>query len=134
MLAAGGSTHHALAFCGKPSNQSRAIERDGFYVFQAEGNQLRTNLISHASADRIENRHPAIFPESVVTQLIKLLCPPGRLVIDPFAGSGTTIVAARKCGRSGLGIEIDPQYHASALEWLHREDKATQNLHEDVAV
>jgi site-specific DNA-methyltransferase (adenine-specific) len=112
--------HHAPPFGGEPSNQLRAMEQDGFYVFLTEGKQLRTNLISHVGAARIRNRHPAIFPESVVTQFIKLLCPPRGLVIDPVAGSGTTIVAARKCGRSGLGIEIDPQYHASALEWLHR--------------
>jgi site-specific DNA-methyltransferase (adenine-specific) len=112
--------HHASPFGGEPSNQLRAMEQDGFYVFQAERKQLRTNVISHASTARIGNRHPAIFPESVVMQFIKLLCPTEGLVIDPVVGSGTTIVAARKCGRSGLGIEIDPQYHAAALEWLHR--------------
>jgi site-specific DNA-methyltransferase (adenine-specific) len=110
--------HHALPFGGESSNQSQAVERDGFYVFLIKGEQSRTNLIVHANESRIGNRHPAIFPEFVVTQFIKLLCPPNGLVLDPFAGSGTTITAAQKCGRSCLGIEIDPSYHASALERL----------------
>lgn len=43
---------------------------------------------------------------------------PGGLVVDPFAGSGSTLLAARSLGRSALGWEIDPQWHTRATQRL----------------
>ena len=54
--------------------------------------------------------HPAAYPEALPAWFIRLLCPPGGLVLDPFLGSGTTAVAAEKEGRSWLGIERSPEY------------------------
>ncbi len=58
--------------------------------------------------------HPTQKPLSVLTPLIEAFCPRGGLVLDPFAGSGSTLVAARSIGRLYLGIELDPQFHAVA--------------------
>lgn len=41
--------------------------------------------------------------------LIRTSCPPGGLVIDLFAGSGSGAIAARNCGRTYIGFEIDPE-------------------------
>ena len=42
--------------------------------------------------------------------MIKASCPPGGIVLDPFMGSGTTAVAARRCGRHFTGFELNPDY------------------------
>jgi site-specific DNA-methyltransferase (adenine-specific) len=57
---------------------------------------------------------------SALQPLIEAFCPPGGLVLDPFAGSGSTGEAALRCGRRFVGIELDPTYHAAAVERLRR--------------
>jgi site-specific DNA-methyltransferase (adenine-specific) len=54
--------------------------------------------------------HPAPFPEELPKRLIKLYSYPGDLVLDPFAGSGTTLVAAKRLGRTSVGVEINPAF------------------------
>jgi site-specific DNA-methyltransferase (adenine-specific) len=53
--------------------------------------------------------HPATKPESLMRRLVQL-APPGATVADPFAGSGTTLVAAKATGRRAIGVESDPGY------------------------
>lgn len=62
--------------------------------------------------------HPAPFPEELPRRLIQLYSFKGDLVLDPFAGSGTTCLAARNLGRNYVGYEIDPEYHELALKRL----------------
>ena len=54
--------------------------------------------------------HPAPFPEELPRRLIKLYSYPDDLVLDPFSGSGTTLVAAKRLGRASLGVEINPVF------------------------
>jgi DNA modification methylase len=54
--------------------------------------------------------HPTVKPVALVADAIKDCSRRGGLVLDPFAGSGTTIIAAEKTGRRGRAIEIDPHY------------------------
>jgi DNA modification methylase len=61
-------------------------------------------------------RHPTPMAEALALHLVKLGSPPGGVVLDPFAGEGTTCWAARKTGRSSIGIEIDPGYCEMAAE------------------
>lgn len=56
------------------------------------------------------NTHPAQYPEDLAAWLIRLLCPPGGKVLDPFAGSGTTVVAAARMGVEAVGVEKDKGY------------------------
>ena len=53
------------------------------------------------------NGHLTVKPVLLIEHLIKLLSLPGQVVLDPFLGSGTTAIAARKIGRACIGIEID---------------------------
>jgi DNA modification methylase len=57
--------------------------------------------------------------------LVRLVCPKGGLVLDPFAGSGTTLIAAYREDCRSIGIELDPDYFKMAS---HRIDKATAQL------
>ena len=54
--------------------------------------------------------HPTIKPVKLMIHFIELHTKPGDVVLDPFLGSGTTLMAARKTGRIGLGFEINPEY------------------------
>lgn len=54
--------------------------------------------------------HPTQKPLAVIMPLIEVSCPPDGVVLDPFCGSGTTLLAARELGRSAIGIEIKPGY------------------------
>ena len=58
--------------------------------------------------------HFAVMPSDLVEPCIKAGCPEGGTVLDPFAGSGTTLAVAAELGRSGIGCELNPEYIALA--------------------
>lgn len=63
--------------------------------------------------------HPSPYPVELVVTCLKLAkLGPDAVVLDPFAGTGSTLLAARKLGLSAIGIEIDPAYCAAAAEQL----------------
>ena len=59
-------------------------------------------------------RHPTEKPVAIMRQIIESSSCLGERVLDPFMGSGTTVVAALLSGRRAVGIEINPQYFALA--------------------
>jgi site-specific DNA-methyltransferase (adenine-specific) len=71
--------------------------------------------------------HPAGFPVELPARCIKLHGVKEATVLDPFAGTGTTLVAAESLGCNGIGIEIDRQYAEKAVERLRRV-QASPNL------
>jgi site-specific DNA-methyltransferase (adenine-specific) len=54
--------------------------------------------------------HPTQKPLEIIERMVKASCPPGGVVLDPFMGSGTTAVAARRCGCDFTGFELNPPY------------------------
>jgi site-specific DNA-methyltransferase (adenine-specific) len=62
--------------------------------------------------------HPCPKPVAAMGALIRLVTVPGALVLDPFAGTGTTLVAAVRCGRRGIGAELEPRFCRVAAERL----------------
>ena len=59
--------------------------------------------------------HPTQKPVSVLTPLIEGFTETGDIVLDPFCGSGSTLMAAKELGRSFIGIELDATHHATAI-------------------
>jgi len=57
-----------------------------------------------------DNTHPTVKPTDLMRWLVRLVTPPGGVVLDPFAGSGSTLVAARAEGVRAVGIEREPEY------------------------
>jgi len=57
-----------------------------------------------------QDQHLAMFPEELPARLIKMFSFPNETVLDPFMGSGTTALAARKLNRNSIGYEINPEY------------------------
>ncbi|MDR1884285.1 MAG: site-specific DNA-methyltransferase [Prevotella sp.] len=65
--------------------------------------------------------HFAVFPEALIADCIKAGCPEGGVVLDPFMGSGTTAVVARKLNRNYIGFELNPEYIKISNRKLNRE-------------
>ena len=56
------------------------------------------------------NTHPTVKPIALMEYLIKMVTRESQIVLDPFTGSGTTLIAAKKLGRKYIGIELEPEY------------------------
>jgi hypothetical protein len=65
-----------------------------------------------------DNRHVTVKPLSLMRWLVRLVTTPGGLVLDPFSGSGTTLLACAHEGRSGIGIELYPTNNVIAQKRL----------------
>lgn len=71
----------------------------GVWQFHYEGRDIRD-----------KDLHPATYPIALATRCIELFTHQGELVLDPFVGSGTTLVAARDTGRNAVGFDLNPAY------------------------
>jgi DNA modification methylase len=69
----------------------------------------------------LKSTHPATFSERDIERLIRFFTKSGELVLDPFAGSGSTLLAARTCGRPSLGLELIPRWAEVARRRLEEE-------------
>ena len=58
--------------------------------------------------------HPTEKPVGLLANLITSVTKPGDLILDPFAGSGSTLVAAKKTGRRFIGVELDDDFYQIA--------------------
>ena len=70
----------------------------------------------HIATAQYRGAHYAGFPTKLVEPCVLAGCPADGIVLDPFAGSGTTGVVAKELGRRFIGIELNPQYHKMAVE------------------
>lgn len=85
-----------------------------------------SNVLSLALVGKNKG-HPAVYPIDLPLFFIKLLCPEDGLVIDPFAGSGTTGIAALSLGRRCVLIENSAEYCKKSLQRLRNEGVAQKN-------
>jgi DNA modification methylase len=76
--------------------------------------------------------HFAAFPPDLVKPCILAGCPAGGIVLDPFAGTGTTVYTAERLGRRGVGLELNPEYARLARKNCMRDD-VRQGVLEGVA-
>lgn len=76
-----------------------------------------TNVL-HFATECSNKNHPATFPLELPNWFIRLFTKPGDIVLDPFVGSGTTAVAAKRAGRRYIGIEVSTDYVKMAKENL----------------
>lgn len=90
-----------------------------------DGGRYRTNVWEYAGANTFRkgrqrdlNDHATVKPTALVADAILDCSNRGELILDPFSGSGTTLIAAHKTGRRGAAIEIDPLFVDTALRRL----------------
>ena len=100
----------------KPTDAQREASRIGKDEFDRWFQQI-WNITGAAT-----NRHPAPFPLELATRLMRMFSFVGDTVLDPFCGSGTTMVAALQTGRNSIGVEIDPEYCRMTARRLKAED------------
>lgn len=133
LLAFGGTrTFHKLTVAiedAGPQNSGGASRF--FYCAKASsddrGNKEELEMPLFNTVDPgIKNGHPTVKPLDLMEKLLHLttyLCkltstPPGGIVLDPFMGSGTTLVASKRAGRKAIGIEINEEYAEIAVKRL----------------
>jgi site-specific DNA-methyltransferase (adenine-specific) len=128
-------------FFGKPYEPNAIIKNDMEYILMQRkpgGYRKPTEDQRHHSMIEKENfarwfqqiwnirgaslkNHPAPFPLELATRLVRMFSFVGDIVLDPFCGSGTTMVAALKNGRNSVGVEIDAEYCRMAAQYLKAE-------------
>jgi site-specific DNA-methyltransferase (adenine-specific)/site-specific DNA-methyltransferase (cytosine-N4-specific) len=97
---------------GFGKNISNWLDRDKVYP----------NNVLHLATECSNKNHSAAFPEALPEWFINLFTKEGDLVLDPFMGSGTTILVAKRMNRKGIGIEILPEYFELAEKELNAEE------------
>ncbi len=129
-------------FLGKPYEPNAIIKNDmEFILMQRKPGGYRQPTIKQRDESRIgkeefdrwfqqiwnitgasTKQHPAPFPLELATRLVRMFSFSGDTVLDPFCGSGTTMVAALRTGRNSIGIDIDPEYCQMAARYLKAEN------------
>lgn len=91
-------------------------KRKGSHVYYGG---FQTSVFAFDKPNKSE-LHPTMKPIQLISKLIENSTMRGQLVLDPFCGSGTTLIAAQQTGRKCYGCEIEPKYGAVILERLKR--------------
>lgn len=106
-------------YCAKASSRERNKGLEGLPLFPIRYSDDRPNshdIFNTEGCGRntdnkpVKNFHPTVKPLKLMEYLIKLIMPPTGILLDPFAGSGTTLVAAKRLGIESVGIEISEEY------------------------
>lgn len=116
--------HESTNVYGSYTIQHRKDGERGVYAPWSEGGDVTTigyadsgsaaRFFYCAKASKKErgegNNHPTVKPIALMRWLVTLVTPEGGVVLDPFAGSGTTLLACKELGRDCIGIEREPEY------------------------
>ncbi len=128
-------------FLGKPYEPNAIIKNDmEFILMQRKPGGYRKPTENQRSGSKIgkdefdrwfqqiwnipgasTKRHPAPFPLELAMRIVRMFSFVGDTVLDPFCGSGTSMVAALRTDRNSIGVEIDPEYCRMAARYLKAE-------------
>lgn len=102
------------------SGRARELAETGFYFlrYNADG-PMPENIWDIVPEDEHrDDSHCAVYPVELCELPIQATCPEDGIVLDPFAGTGTTVVAANKLNRRGIGIDASEEYLTTAADRL----------------
>jgi len=140
------------SFLGKPYEPNAVIKNDIEYILMQRkpsgyrSPSIPTRIMSVISEENYQKwfrlvwdgltgastrKHPAPYPVELAERLIRMFSFAGDTVLDPFVGTGTTTVAAARCGRNSIGVELDPVYYQMASQRIEQE---TRDLFSQVTV
>jgi site-specific DNA-methyltransferase (adenine-specific) len=102
-------------------NQGSSNLHDGRWdqAFHPQGRNKRT--VWSIPLSKFREAHFAVFPDKLVETCLRAGCPDGGLVLDPFLGSGTTALVAKRLGRNYLGIDCVAEYCRMARRRLREQ-------------
>ena len=100
----------------QPTEEQREVSRLTKEEYQEWFQQVWSGLPGEST-----KHHPAPFPEELAYRLVRMFSFVGDTVLDPFIGTGTTLLAAARCGRNSIGVEIEPAFLQFAKSRLDRE-------------
>ena len=120
-------------YCPKASRSERNAGCVGFEAKNLAGHNKWTDVYyrkdnGEVTPDPQRNHHPTVKPVALMRWLVRLICPPGSTVLDPFMGSGTTGVACATEGREFIGIELEPEYMVIAEARIKHAEKQQLRL------
>lgn len=104
-----------------PSQWTREMRLDRPTKIQSstDGTRAATTILHFPNKSLMKpyerTEHPTQKPLGLLRYLIEVWSPPDGIVVDPFAGSGSTLIAARSLRRSYMGAELDPKWHAAIV-------------------
>jgi site-specific DNA-methyltransferase (adenine-specific) len=107
-----------LAVRDKPSHMGPHLIKG----YTDDGTRLMPSVIRIANLWKRGGIHPTQKPGGLLEPLIAYACPPGGLIVDPFAGSASSLVIARMTGRRGIGVELHEPQAEKAAKWLCQGD------------
>lgn len=139
---------NGAGFYGKPYQPGAIIKNDVEYVlFFRKGGEYRSpaplqktlsmlsreemrswlrSIWTDLKGESTRNGHPAPFPVTLAERLIRLFSFAGDTVLDPFAGTGSTSIAAMNTGRNSIACEIEPKYLTIARSRMQKEAKRSR--------
>lgn len=101
---------------GRSHDNSAQVERESHGNRENQTGRRNKRDVWTVSTNGFRGAHFAVFPEKLIEPCILAGCPEGGTVLDPFAGSGTTGVVAKRLGRDFIGCEINPDYAQMAAD------------------
>lgn len=112
---------HEEAEVGAGEAQSSYVARRANDLDGATWTRYSISLWSdiRRTAEEVSLKHPAMFPQALAGRLIECFSRRGMTVLDPFLGVGSTLIAAKRLGRHGIGIELNPEYASVAQQRLN---------------
>lgn len=84
--------------------------------------------VNNMTKQKLNLSHPTIYPLEMIERIVKMSTNEGDTILDPFLGSGTTLLAAKNLNRNGIGFEIDKNYESEIQQRLQNEYKSTNQL------
>lgn len=103
------------------------LYRDKLPKFRNDGKMI-FNCIDWPRDTKSEKIHPTQKPVELLKTLIEIFTDPGDVVIDPVAGSCSTLVAAEELGQKAYGFEIKKEFYLKGKQWIEEERKAREEI------
>jgi len=121
-----GVSHEYIQFSTSPRSSANIKRGDG----RLASRMRKGSVLRHLRPNAAAVRHPAEKPVGLLRELIESSSCIGETVLDPFSGSGSTLVAAKLEGRCAIGIEIEERWCEMAAKRLSGEISETGEAHE----
>jgi site-specific DNA-methyltransferase (adenine-specific) len=106
------------------------LYRDKLPKFRNNGKMI-FNCIDWPRDNESEKIHPTQKPVKLLERLIEIFTDEGDVVIDPVAGSGSTLIAAENLNRKGFGFEIKKEFWTKANQWLNDVKQSKKDIQEN---